>query len=80
MPQRSASNQQQPQDPEIVKSNRGLEQIQNGLTNIFKRLSQKPIWKNPKIKSAFGDKITKSWAHAGQAKAILWPVGQEDDI
>lgn len=78
--QTSGSNQLNPQHPEITKSTRGLEQIQNGLTNIFKRLSTKPFWKNPQLRQAFGDKITKSWTHAGQAKSILCPIGNEDDI
>ena len=70
----------QPQHPDVAKSARSLDQIQNGLTNIFKRLSQKPIWRNAQVRNAFGDKITKSWSHAGQAKSILWPIGNEDDI
>ena len=74
------ADQLNPQSAEVTKSARSLDQIQNGLANVFKRLSQKPIWKNQQIKNAFSDRINKSWSHAGQAKAILWPLGNEDNI
>ena len=69
-----------PQSAEVAKSSRSLQQIQNGLSNIFQRLMNKPIWRNSKLKQTFADRITRSHDHAGQAKAILWPIGNEDDI
>lgn len=69
-------------DNDVVQSSTTLNQIQNQLTDIFKKVMEKPIWRNQQMKAAFGDRITKSWEKAGQAKAILLPIasGDIDDI
>lgn len=69
-------------DNDVIQSTTTLQQIQSQLTDIFKKVMEKPIWRNQQMKAAFGDRINKSWEKAGQAKAILAPIasGDIDDI
>ena len=62
-------------DPEVGHATGHLKDMQDRLSDIFKRIMSKPIWKNPKTKEAFGDRVTRGWEKVGQAKAILEPLG-----
>ena len=65
-------------DNDVIQSTTTLQQIQNQLTDIFKKVMEKPIWRNQQMKAAFGDKINRSWEKAGQARAILAPIASGD--
>ena len=66
-------------DPEVTQSTNTLQQIQNQLSSIFKKVMEKPIWKNKQMQAAFGDRVTRSWEKAGQARMILAPLGDGDN-
>lgn len=79
-PQNQTTNGQP--DNDVIQSTTTLNQIQSQLTDIFKKVMEKPIWRNQQMKAAFSDRINKSWEKAGQARAILAPIasGDIDDI
>ena len=69
---------------DVAQATNNLQNIQNQLTSIFKKVMDKPIWKNQQMKAAFGDKVTKGWERVGQARMIITPLSNtgntEDDI
>lgn len=76
-PQRPAMNVQVNTD--VTQTTNTLQNIQNQLTGIFKRVMEKPIWRNVQMKQAFGDRITRGWEKVGQARAIITPLADVDD-
>lgn len=63
----------QQNNPEVIRTTSNLKQIQNQLSNIHRKISDKPIWTNTKMKQAFKDRIISGWEKVGQAHAILTP-------